>query len=67
MTEKWVDKREDETSEKTEFITKNIGKGSKWKGVGGGEGRCMGGEGGQLTADNRPLPSPPRASVSKRG
>ena len=36
MTE---NKREDETSEKTEFITKNIRKGSEWKGEGGrGEG-----------------------------
>ena len=28
-------KRENETSEKTEFITKNIRKGSEWKGAGG--------------------------------
>ena len=36
LTEKEVDKREDETSEKTEFITKNIRKGYEWKGGGGG-------------------------------
>ena len=28
-----------------------------WRG--GGERRCTGGGGGRLTADNRPLPSPP--------